>query len=84
MTLDLDHASDIAGCDDVRIGAGDVPGLSLTKRSGHFGLQEIIGSRRAAAEMLFGDIEHGEAGPRATALSAAALLFEHVASSRGS
>src|SRR6185312_10515759 len=59
---ELHDAADVARRDDVRTGAADVRELQLAKLCGNLRLQDVVSTRRAAAEMPLGNVAHVEAG----------------------
>ena len=61
--LDLGHAADIAGGDHVGTGSLDIGDLAGSELNGDLRLEQVVGSRRAAADMALGNILDGE--PRA-------------------
>jgi hypothetical protein len=58
--LDLDHAADIAGDDDIRRDALDRLRLACAQLPREVGLEDIVGPRRATAEMSLRDIADRE------------------------
>ena len=60
---DLGDAADIAGGNDIGAGRLDVRDLAVFQAGGDFGLQQIVGAGRAAADMALRHVLHGEAGP---------------------
>src|SRR6266852_8253009 len=50
---ELGHAADIAGGDDVRPHALDVSDFTIAQACRQRGLQDVVGPRRATAEMAF-------------------------------
>ena len=56
----LRNAADISCRDEVRSGPGDVGEFAVAQRRGDFGLQQVIGARRTAAEMPLGHVDNIE------------------------
>jgi hypothetical protein len=50
---ELGDATDVAGCDQIRVGGCDVGQLAIPQRLSDLRLQDVVGPRRAAAEMPF-------------------------------
>ena len=53
---DLQQAAGVGGHDNSRAGALDVGQFAAAEALGHFGLGQVIGSSRAAAEFGFGKV----------------------------
>ena len=58
----LGYAPDVAGRYKIRLNRSDIGQLAIPQRTGNLWLQEIVGARRAATEMPFGDLYRLEAG----------------------
>ena len=58
---DLGDAADVAGGDQIGAHALDVRDLAVAQPGRDHGLQQVVGAGRAAAEMPFGHVLHGEA-----------------------
>ncbi len=63
LARELGDAADIARRDHVRPGAGDVAELALPQPRRDRRLQQVVGARRAAAEMRLGRLRDLEPGP---------------------
>ena len=50
---ELGDAADVAGCNQIWRGGCDVGQLAITQRRSDLRLQDVVGPRRAAAEMPF-------------------------------
>ena len=61
--LDLRHAADIAGGDHLGPGPLDIGDLAGAQLCGDLRLEQVVGSRRAAADMALGNVLDGK--PRA-------------------
>src|SRR5262249_19128316 len=59
---ELNHAAEIAGRDHIRVDLGDIGELALAQLVRELGLEQIVGTGRAAAEMAFGNLGDREAG----------------------
>src|ERR1700726_3799715 len=58
---DLRDAADIAGGDHIRLDARDIRDLAIAQGLRDVGLEDVVGSRRPAAEMRLGDRARVEA-----------------------
>jgi len=50
---ELGDAADVASCDQIRLGGCDVGQFAIPQRRSDLGLQDVVSSRRAAAEVPF-------------------------------
>ena len=78
----LHEAPRIAGGDDGRAGGGDVVEFPLQKFIGHFGLDEVVDARAAAAPHRFGqrrDVEARYFGEKFAGLGGDFLAVAEVA-----
>jgi hypothetical protein len=51
----LGHAADVAGCDQIGLDGSYVGQFAIPQRGSDLRLQNVVGPRRAAAEMPFRD-----------------------------
>ena len=58
---ELGDAADIAGCDQIRLRGCDVRQFAIPQRSSDLWLQDVVGPRRAAAEMALRHFQRLEA-----------------------
>src|SRR5438105_3680534 len=61
---ELGDAADIAGCDQIGVGGRYVGQLAIPQRGSELRLQDVVGPRRAAAEMPFRHVQRLEPGRR--------------------
>jgi hypothetical protein len=50
---EMSNAADVAGCDQIGLGGGYIGQLAIPQRGSDLRLQNVVGPRRAAAEMPF-------------------------------